>query len=180
MQRGWVPFDRAVLQTDLSPEEALNRLKEGIYVQTSFLDLGYFKEDKRYKGQINGAEFSISRVRGLEPFHGPIPEVYGKIEPAGSGSQVRLTSLLEGPVLMFFGLASIIFWGGIVRTGIAVIQQQVSLGGPFLLVGIWLIIYIIFNSFFWMEAENARRFLLKLWKAREIIFETVQPQGENH
>ena len=113
-----MPFYRLSIDTPLTPDEAMARLRPLIHERKRSGILEAFEDEmlrskddvKPFSGQINGYSFRVRRDR-WKPFAG-YPRIRGTVIPAPGGARVKIT-LLPDPLLVFsfLPLAGAILFG---------------------------------------------------------------------
>jgi len=159
----FIPYHELTLQSPLSPAEVMRRLEIYVRPRRTFAERFTVYSEKPYEGELAQSEFRISRIIGYRNSFLPFSE--GKVDPSGSGSQIRLVLRLN-PFVNLFAL----IWFGLLLLFLALdlfalFTQQTSSASlvPFVvMVGFGI---LLFNGSFWFEARKSITFFKDLFNA---------------
>jgi len=152
-------YKRFTIYTSLSAAEVCEKLAE-VVEPRKMVPRQWRKSEKPYQGKIGEHSFQISRIINYR--NSFLPQIAGRIQPYGAGSQVEITMTMHGFVIgfMLFWLVSvlqisIVFLGAMISEGKLKPEGLVPLGmfafGCFLpLIG------------FVPEAKGSQKFLIEL------------------
>lgn len=158
-----LPYHELTLQSPLSPEEVMRRLEIYVRPRRTFAERFKVYSEKPYEGELAQSEFRISRIIGYR--NSFLPFSKGKVDPSGSGSQIRLVLQLHTFVNLFA-----LVWFGMLLLFLAfdlsaLFSQQTSPASlvPFvIMVGFGI---LLFNGSFWFEARKSIAFFKDLFEA---------------
>jgi len=123
--------------------------------------------DRRFQGSFSSNTFTISRIIGYR--NSFIPFIFGKVEPLGEGSLIRLVMRPHMAVSIFMS----IWFSGVIFGACAVIFGLISgktPPHPMLLIPFGMLLFgvALVSGGFWFEASKQMPMLLDLFKATEI------------
>ena len=104
----WIPFDKFVLSTSLSPQETLECLRANVSWRESGFAGSSQSTTKPFWGKVNNFAFKIYRDIQYRR-NSFVPVIVGKIIPENGGSRVAITMRMTIFTMIFMG-----FWLGIV------------------------------------------------------------------
>ena len=147
------------IYTSLSPAEVCEKLAEVVEPRKTFR-WRWSKSEKPYEGEIGDHSFKISRIINYR--NSFLPQISGRIQPNGAGSEVEITMTLHGFVIGFM-----LFWLGMVlQFGILFLVAMIS-EGKFQLAGLIPVGMFAFGCLmpfvgFVPEAKKSKKFLTEL------------------
>ncbi|NER36720.1 MAG: hypothetical protein F6J93_22510 [Oscillatoria sp. SIO1A7] len=150
---------RFTIHTSLSPAEVRAKLAEVVEPRKT-LRWRWSKSEKPYEGEIGEHSFKISRIINYR--NSFLPQIAGRIQPNGAGSEVEITMNLKGLVIGFM-----LFWLGMVlQFGILFLAAMISEGKfePAGLIPVGMFVFGCFMPFvgFVPEAKKSKQFLTEL------------------
>ena len=151
-----LPFDRLVIDSPLSPEEAVARLAANVEPARWLRFGGGARE---FEGEVTGAGFRIARViRYRNSFR---PVIRGAVEPAPGGSRLVATLRLHPAVVVFM-----LVWLGVALLVTVAMLALLVRGdaGPEALLGLLMLVFgwALATFPFGYEARVAREKLTRL------------------
>ena len=104
-----LPFRHFTLDSPLTPQQALERLKTQVKERRHWLDFSTRREGA-FEGEVKESTFSINRIfRGRNTF---VPMINGRLSRrASGGTLVSVRMRLHGAVLaLMFGMIALLVW----------------------------------------------------------------------
>jgi hypothetical protein len=155
----FMPFDRFIIHTDFSVQQAQQRLSEA--VRPPFSRVIFMNVPQKYEGRIHGNRFEISRITNYRDTF--LPVVVGTIrDSVGSCSiDVRLRPhvVVIGALLVILGLA-IAAECGFFLTMLNARSFNISIFWP---AAVLLVFYVISTVWFKMEATAEKQNLNEIF-----------------
>lgn len=159
------PSERFKMTTYLSPEEVIKKLSEVVEPTSSQIQIRPNKSDKPYQGQIGEHSFKISRI--IYSRNSFLPEIKGRIQPQGRGSQIEIEIKLDPFVIIFmYFWLSMVALGAFIFLGVALLEQKFE---PEYLIPVGMLIFgsVLPRIAFLPEAKKSKQFLMELFQATE-------------
>ncbi len=166
--KNFLPFEKVLLKTSLSEENAIKRLSQYVEIPMSVFAKSFGKSAQTpYEGRISGNKFKIARaIRSRNP---GLPKIRGIVYRENASTLIKLSLKLHGFIMVFF-------FGWIIGSTIGVISVSVNMAKEgvfnpivFVPLGILLAGYLIFMIGFWIESKIAKRDLMEYFEAEQVI-----------
>jgi hypothetical protein len=163
----FVPYERFVIRTQLSAEEALQALNR---VVTSDDSSGPQPQSRPYVGKIEGYHFLVHNLYSL-PYHSVrkrrySPPIWGDIQPDVNGCSVCITT--HSQQLLVFGMCLIGCWFCAVVA--PSIMKGVASFGMFLVPAGFLVLFYLMNLVHFKRASaKTKSFFCILFQAKRMV-----------
>jgi hypothetical protein len=156
-----LPYQRLVLDSPLSQEEAIRRLTLEVAKPRSGLQW-LERRTEKFEGTVSAEGFQINRIiRYRNSF---LPVIHGHFSPLLQGVRIEVTMKLH-IVVLIFGLVWLSFVGSI---ALGVIPQLLTTGrldsGGGIVCGMLIFFYLMVTIGFGIEAHKARRLLSSIFE----------------
>lgn len=166
-----IPYEQFTIETSLLADEARDRLVQ--VTEPNRLFRWWWTEHKAYEGNIQGYQFSVSRIINYR--NSFLPSIAGQIQPARSGCSIRITMRLHIVVLAFIalwlaggGLLLFLFLGSLIASGFKGSGDlSFTPEGILIAAAIFVLVYGIVLLAFRFEAAKSKAFFYQLFQARE-------------
>ncbi|MCT7958581.1 hypothetical protein [Laspinema palackyanum] len=158
------PSQRFTITTYLSPDDVQKKLMRVVEPPPQGIQFQWKRSEKPYQGQIGEHSFKISRIISYR--NSFLPQIEGRIQPHGRGSQIEIKMKLHPAVMIFMCV-----WLGIVGQGVlmflAVLFQEEF--DPLFLIPVGMLIFGLALPWvgFLPEAKGSKQFLIELFQAEE-------------
>ncbi|HEY9838440.1 MAG TPA: hypothetical protein V6D27_16265, partial [Vampirovibrionales bacterium] len=93
------PSQRFTITTYLSPDEVQKKLIQVVDPPPQGIQFQRQRSEKPYQGQIGEHSFKISRIISYR--NSFLPQIEGRIQPHGRGSQIKIEMKLHPIVIIF-------------------------------------------------------------------------------
>ena len=168
-----IPYERFVIKSPLTADEAIAKLNEYVEPKESRRWLG-IEPDKRYEGNINGFDFQITRAIIIQnkSFY---PTISGKIKPEIDGCSIYVSILPKLLILLFMlqflvpsGLLFLYILFSFIGSVLGINKDNLTSGTEVFWFGVFFyLIYIFLVGPFKAEAGVSKEFFQKLFRAKE-------------
>jgi hypothetical protein len=158
------PSQRFTITTYLSPDDVQKKLLAVVDPPPQGIQFQWKKSEKPYQGQIGEHSFKISRIISYR--NSFLPQIEGRIQPHGRGSQIEIEMKLHSIVIIFMCV-----WLSLVgqfALMFLVVLFQEDFEPAFLIpVGMFLFGLALPRIGFSIEANGSKNFLLELFQGIE-------------
>lgn len=163
----FIPRERIIVETHLTPTEVQQRLDEVIEPKRVFR--GFSRDHKPYQGELFNNRFEVTRI--IHYRNSFLPVIRGEIQPAAAGSRIAIT--MQPHVLVYlFMIVWLSFAGGAFLLTLSATATSAVAGESDWLVilapaAMFLFGYLLVMGGFHFEANKSKAFFQQLWDMNE-------------
>ncbi|MCT7982521.1 hypothetical protein NG796_04365 [Laspinema sp. A4] len=158
------PSQRFTITTYLSPDDVEKKLIAVVDPPPQGIQFQWKRSEKPYRGQLGEHSFKISRIISYR--NSFLPQIEGRIQPHGKGSQIEIEMKLH-PIVIIFMCVWLSLVGQFALMFLVVLFKEEFEPAFLIPVGMFIFGLVLPLIGFLPEAKGSKQFLRELFQALE-------------